>query len=421
MNTYHDLVRQIRNTSIRMDSTDDLDVLVEAVGDAQIVLLGEASHGTSEFYTLRMELSKKLIERKGFQFIGVEGDWPSCCSLNSYVKHMADAPESVRDALGAFNRWPTWMWANREVMELGEWLRGYNANRSEQERVGFYGLDMYSLWESLDEVVKFLEETNAPELFKAKRAFACFEPYSREGQTYGMAAAFLNETCEEEVVKLLTSLQERRFQGRPQSEAELSAELNAMVAVNAERYYRTMMRGGSDSWNVRDTHMVDALEHLMRFHGRGAKAILWEHNTHIGDARATDMAMDGMLNVGQLVRERYGRETCYAIGFGTHRGTVIAAREWGAAIQEMPVPEAIHNSWEDLMHRAGAYNQILMLGPRNPHFQTTVGHRAIGVVYHPEYERGNYVPSKMSERYDAFVFVDETKALQPLAVEKVLV
>ncbi|MBL0385996.1 erythromycin esterase family protein [Tumebacillus sp. ITR2] len=417
----HDIVEEIRNHSLRLDSHDDLDELVDAIGDAQIVMLGEASHGTSEFYSLRMELSKRLIERKGFNFIGVEGDWPSCYSLNQYVKNTSGAPGSVREAVGAFNRWPTWMWANQEVMELGKWMRGFNANRDESKRVGFYGLDMYSLWESMEEVLKYLEETNSPELFKAKRAFACFEPYSREGQTYGMAAAYLHETCEEEVVKLLTSLQERRFNGRVESEAELSAELNAMVAVNAERYYRSMVRGGNDSWNIRDTHMVEALNQLMRFHGTGAKAIIWEHNTHIGDARATDMASEGMVNVGQLVREQYGRENCYAIGFGTHRGTVIAAREWGAPLQVMPVPKAIHNSWEDLMHRAGAHNQILFLGPENPLFQTTVGHRAIGVVYYPEYERGNYVPSNMAERYDAFVYVDETKALRPVVVEEVVV
>ncbi|PWK13402.1 erythromycin esterase family protein [Tumebacillus permanentifrigoris] len=417
----HELIHEIRKASIRLDSHDDLDALVDAVGDAQIVLLGEASHGTSEFYSLRMELSKRLIERKGFSFLAVEGDWPSCYSLNRYVKNAPDAPATVRDAQQSFNRWPTWMWANRETAELAEWLRDFNTNRSEQERVGFYGLDMYSLWESMEAVIKYLEETNAPELIKAKRAFACFEPYSQEGQTYGMAATYLSETCEEEVVKLLTTLQERRFRDVPDQEAELSAELNALVAVNAERYYRSMVRGGNDSWNIRDTHMVDALNQLMKFHGQGAKAIIWEHNTHIGDARATDMAREGMVNVGQLVREQYGRENCYAIGFGTHRGTVIAAREWGAPLEVLPVPEALHNSWEDMMHRAGAHNQILFLGPENPYFQTTVGHRAIGVVYYPEYERGNYVPSNMAQRYDAFVYVDETHALEPMVVEEVIV
>ena len=269
-----------------------------------------------------------------------------------------------------------------------------------------------------------MEQTGSPEAEQARRAFECFEPYGRSEQTYGMSAAFLSESCEEEVVKLLLDLQSKRQSEHPESEAALSAELNALVAVDAERYYRSMVRGGPDSWNVRDRHMVECLNRLMKFHGPGSKAIIWEHNTHIGDARATDMAAEGMVNVGSLLREQEeeDRNRVYAIGFGTHRGTVIAGNAWGAPMEKMIVPPGVRNSWEDLMHRAGNHNQILLLGPDNPYFQMTLGHRAIGVVYHPEYEhRGNYVPSVMSERYDAFIYIEETNALEPLAVEHVVV
>jgi erythromycin esterase-like protein len=411
------IVEQIRKRAIRLDSSDDLDVIVRAIGDADLVLLGEASHGTSEFYTLRAELSKRLIREKGFSFIAVEGDWPSCYALNRYIKGYEGAAETPRDALRDFNRWPTWMWANREVTDLSQWLHEYNGQTREAGRkVGFYGLDVYSLWESMDEIIRHLEKTGARELEAAKEAFACFDPYSRDPQTYGVSAAFLSEGCEEEVLQLLRDLQAKRKRDDRDSEAALSDELNALVAVNAERYYRSMVRGGNDSWNVRDRHMVEALHRITAFHGTGAKAIVWEHNTHIGDARATDMAAEDMVNVGQLVREEYGMHRVYAVGFGTNRGTVIAAREWGGAIERMTVPIARPDSWEDLMHRANEHDQMLLFDGDNEVFDQVVGHRAIGVVYHPERERGNYVPSRMARRYDAFVYVEESNAVDPLVL-----
>jgi erythromycin esterase-like protein len=412
------IVEQIRKRAIRLDNSDDLDVMVRAIGDADLVLLGEASHGTSEFYTLRAELSKRLIREKGFSFIAVEGDWPSCYALNRYIKGYEGAAETPRDALRDFNRWPTWMWANREVTDLAQWLHEYNGQTREDGRtVGFYGLDVYSLWESMDEIIRHLEKTGARELEAAKEAFACFDPYSRDPQTYGVSAAFLSEGCEEEVLQLLRDLQAKRKRDDRDSEAALSDELNALVAVNAERYYRSMVRGGNDSWNVRDRHMVEALHRITTFHGTGAKAIVWEHNTHIGDARATDMAAEDMVNVGQLVREQYGIDRVYAVGFGTNRGTVIAAREWGGAIERMTVPIARTDSWEDLMHRANEHDQMLLFDRDNEAFDQVVGHRAIGVVYHPERERGNYVPSRMARRYDAFVYVEESNAVDPLVQE----
>ncbi|MDR6881514.1 erythromycin esterase-like protein [Bacillus sp. 3255] len=417
------IVEQIKQQSVRLESADDLDTLIEAIGDKKYVLLGEASHGTSEFYKLRTELSRKLIQDKGFTFIAVEGDWPSCYEVNRYVKHYKNAKPSARETLESFNRWPTWMWANEEVIELADWLKQHNADKPVNERVGFYGLDVYSLWESLAEIERYLQESGTPEqLDLARRAFACFDAYDEEGQNYGVSAAFYGESCQDEVVKLLQELHAKRVRYDEDSEAALSAELNALVAVNAEDYYRTMVRHDAESWNVRDRHMTEALRRLAEHHGPDAKVIVWEHNTHIGDARATDMLADGMVNVGQLVREAHGEADVFAIGFGTYRGTVLAAKAWGAPVATMQVPAAQPGSWEELMHRAGAYDQILLLRREDPVLgHEVLGHRAIGVVYRPAYERGNYVPSVMAQRYDAFVHVDESHALHPLTIEKVLV
>lgn len=411
------IVDEIKKRAMKLESADDLDAIVQAIGDADFVLLGEASHGTSEFYTLRAELSKRLIVEKGFSFIAVEGDWPSCYTLNRYIKQYENPAVNVREALGDFNRWPTWMWANNEVMNYAEWLYDFNKNKTYGRQVGFYGIDVYSLWESMDEILSHLKKTGSPELEAAQKAFDCFDPYKRDPQTYGVSAAFLSESCEEEVVKLLTDLQAKRKLSKGEDESVLSDELNALVAVNAERYYRSMVQGGSDSWNVRDRHMVEALNRIKAFHGPDAKAIVWEHNTHIGDARATDMEADGMVNVGQLLREQYGDNRVYIVGFGTHRGTVIAADQWGGEMQAMMVPEAQSGSWEDLLHKAGAFDKILLFDHDSEPFHVPVGHRAIGVVYNPRRERGNYVPSVMARRYDAFVYVDESKALAPLRQE----
>lgn len=423
MNMDELIVEQIKKQSVPLNSTDDLDVLIEAIGDKKYVLLGEATHGTSEFYKLRMELSRKLIETKGFSFIAVEGDWPSCYEVNRYVKQYKHAKSNSRAVMEGFNRWPTWMWANEEVGELMDWLKKHNEDKPMAQRVGFYGLDVYSLWESLEEIERYLQEIGTPEqLSLARKAFECFDSYDKEGQNYGVSAAFYGESCKDDVVKLLKELNVKRVRYDEDSEAALSAELNALVAVNAEDYYSTMVKHDAESWNVRDRHMVEALRRVALHHGSNAKVIVWEHNTHIGDARATDMMTEGMINVGQLMREAHGEADVCAIGFGTYRGTVIAAKSWGASMATMQVPAAQKSSWEELMHRAGAYNQILLLNKEDPLLgHEVLGHRAIGVVYHPTSERGNYVPSVMARRYDAFVHVDESHALRPLTIEKVLV
>ncbi|WP_379159946.1 erythromycin esterase family protein [Paenibacillus sp. sgz5001063] len=411
----HTLMQSIRKLAQPLDHAKAFDSLITEAGSASYVLLGEASHGTSEFYSVRAELTKRLITEKGFRFIAVEGDWPSCYTLNRYIKGYTDAAEDAQEALSDYTRWPTWMWANREIMELAEWLRSYNQERPDSEKVGFYGIDMYSLWESMDEILKYLTSKGSPDLEAAVHAFECFEPFDREGQSYGISASLYGEGCEEEVILLLSKLQDEWKQAGPADrENALSAELNAMTVQGAESYYRTMIRDDSDSWNIRDRHMVAALGKLMEFYGEGARAVVWEHNTHIGDARATDMAQDQMVNVGQILREKYGTAV-YAVGFGTYQGTVIAGRAWGAPAEVMQVPPALKNSWEELLHRDGAEDKLLLFSQGATVLdQKVIGHRAIGVVYHPERERGNYVPSVISKRYDAFIYLDHTHALSPV-------
>ncbi|HEY2378032.1 MAG TPA: erythromycin esterase family protein [Gemmatimonadaceae bacterium] len=425
------LAAELRQRAQPLRTAADLDPLLDRIGDAQYVLLGEASHGTSEYYTWRAELSKRLVREKGFSFIAVEGDWPDCYRVNRYAKSYPASGASARDVLHAFERWPTWMWANDEIVDLVEWLRRYNGQRrlSDDRKVGFYGLDVYSLWDSMRAVVDYLERIDPKLAAGAKRAYRCFEPYGEDEQEYARATYLVPTSCEDEAVSVLRSLRARpaEYDGDGR-EAQFNAEQNALVAKNAELYYRTMVRGGSQSWNVRDHHMVDTLDRLMTYHravNPDAKAIVWEHNTHIGDARFTNMATAGMVNVGQLVRQAHDGQGVVLVGLGSHRGSVIAGEEWGAPMERMRVPEARAGSWEDVMHNAVANSDdatgaaLLVFDDANdgglPGLDEPIAHRAIGVVYDPDHERwGNYVPTIVPRRYDAFIFVDETHALSPL-------
>lgn len=412
-----DIIEQIRQDSIPLQSPQDLQAILDAIGDAKIVLLGEASHGTSEFYTMRTELTKLLIDQKGFSFMAVEGDWPSSYNINRYIKQYSDAHQTTIEVMEQFKRWPAWMWANQEVVQLIEWLRDYNDNKSDQTKFGFYGLDMYSLWESMEEIIHYLKKSKASkaQLELAENAFSCFEPYGRDEQLYGFTSWAEETNCTDEVVKLLKEMQFKcQNDFGKDAESVLSAELNALVTVHAEQYYRSMIGGGPESWNIRDRHMTEALEKLMSFHGKEAKAIVWEHNTHIGDARATDMQRDGMINVGQLVRESYNKNDIFSVGFATGKGTVIAGTSWGAPAKIMKVPPAINNSWENLFHQANPTDQLIIFNSNQNSLKEVHGHRAIGVVYHPEAERGNYVPTRLSDRYDALIYLEETHALKPL-------
>jgi erythromycin esterase len=408
-----DLVEEFRRQARPLRDAADLDPLIDRIGDARYVLLGEATHGTSEFYTWRAAVSRRLIEEKGFSFIAVEGDWPDCYAVNQFVKGRGGG--SAYDVLHAFSRWPTWMWANREVVELVRWMAIRNERAANP--CGFYGLDVYSLWDSMNAVVDYLEQKD-PQLARgAKRAYACFDPYHDDAQEYARATAVVPTSCEDETVAILRELRSRASSLADDGpESYFNAEQNALVAQNAELYYRTMVRGGPASWNVRDQHMVETLERLMKHHGAESKAIVWEHNTHIGDARFTDMARSGMVNVGQLVRQRHEQEGVVLVGFGTHRGTVIAAQGWGESMERMQVPPAADGSYENALQAAGVGDSLILFGEKSQEAaREPRGHRAIGVVYDPRTEHwGNYVATILARRYDAFLYVEETAALDPL-------
>lgn len=395
----------------------DPDPLFERIGDATIVLLGEASHGTHEYYIWRAVISRYLIENKGFNIIGVEGDWPDCYRINRYIRNYSDSGNTSPGVLKKFKRWPAWMWANWEIAAFMDWLREHNRNKAHNRQVGFYGLDVYSLWESLQTIREYLQKNDPDALKTAEKAIRCFEPYGEEGAEYATSTRFVPETCEEEVIELLAKIRNRAAFYNTDPEAPFNTEQNAIAAVHAERYYRAMIAGGPESWNIRDRHMTETLERLVQSGRPDSKAIVWEHNTHIGDARATDMRHGGMVNVGQLAREMWGEENVVAVGFGSYKGSVIAGKSWGARMREMEVPPAREKSWEDLLHGAGPADKLIITDDLKeyPSLSTHIDHRAIGVVYHPERERfGNYVPSIIPKRYDAFIHIDETRALHPI-------
>lgn len=414
-----EVVNTIQKHTHPLNNEKDLKPLFDRIGDARIVMLGEASHGTHEYYTWRAHISKRLIEEKGFNFIALEGDWPDCYRLNRYVKGYEGDEKDAVDVLKDFNRWPTWMWANWEIVALAEWLKQHNIGLSVHKKTGIYGLDVYSLWESMESIMQYLEKTDPAAYYLAEEAFNCFEPYRKdEGRSYAEALNFVPKLCQKEVVNLLKEVRSRIPHYNSDFENVFSVEQNALVAVNAEKYYEAMLAGGANSWNVRDQHMANTLDRLLNFHGENSKAIIWEHNTHIGDARATNMPANGMYNLGQLVRVQHQNKGVVLVGFGSYEGTVLAGNGWGAPMKTMPVPAATKGSWEYFLHQAGAKNKLLIMANfknNDAMMKNYIGHRAIGVVYHPEHEhRGNYVPSILPSRYDAFIFLDQTKALHPL-------
>ncbi|RIV35892.1 erythromycin esterase family protein [Micromonospora radicis] len=398
----------------RLGAPSDLDPLLERARDARVVMIGEATHGSYDYYRIREQLTRRLIAECGFDFVAVEGDWPDCDRVHRSVVGAPDGAAQPQVALERFERWPTWMWANAEVARFCRWLREWNLEQAEASRVGFHGLDVYSLWESMQAIFDYLGEEDPASLEAAQDAYRCFEPYGKRVEEYGMASRFVSARCEQEVVRLLARTREVAATDGP---GAFAAWQNAEVVAGAERYYREMVAGGPGSWNVRDNHMADTLDRLLDRYGPGARGVVWAHNTHVGDARATDMAVDGMVNIGQLARERHGADQVVLVGFGSWRGTTIAAPRWGSPAEAMVVPPARAGSVEDLLHQLMPDRAVLVFGGSDqPGWVTdTLDHRAIGVVYDPSFESwGNYVPTQLGQRYDAFIWCDETTALHPL-------
>ncbi|MFN7944763.1 MAG: erythromycin esterase family protein [Blastocatellia bacterium] len=405
---------------------EDYDPLLEMIGDAHFVLLGEASHGTHEFYRERAQITKRLIQEKGFTAVAVEADWPDAYRINRFVRGLgsdADAEESLR----GFERFPQWMWRNADVLDFVGWLHNYNNSLGQYARkIGFYGLDLYSLFGSIEAVLHYLDKIDPEAAQRARFRYSCFDHYGEDSQAYGYAAGFdLTRSCEDEVVGQLKELQRRAAElasrdGRVAADEYFFAEQNARLVRNAEEYYRQMFRGRVSSWNLRDRHMAETL-HALAAHfesqGEQARIVVWEHNSHLGDARATEMGERGEWNVGQLARERYGRDAVL-IGFSTHSGTVTAASDWDGAAERKRVRPALRHSYELLFHETGVPRFLLVLRENEKlaaSLRTQRLERAIGVIYRPETERlSHYFHARLSDQFDAVLHFDETRAVEPL-------
>ncbi len=423
-------VPALRSAVAPLDEGDhDRQALLDLVGDASFVLLGEASHGTHEFYEARARMTRWLIEDKGFSAVAAEADWPDAYRVNRYVRGRSD-DATAEESLRGFERFPTWMWRNAVVLDFVGWLREHNdrAGTEEQAKTGFYGLDLYSLYRSIEEVITYLERIDPLAAARARERYSCFDHYRGEAQDYGMAAAFgAGASCEQEVIDQLVELHGQapeyaRRDGLIAEDDVFYLEQNARTVKDAEEYYRSMFGGRASSWNLRDQHMVDTLDalaiHLGRQRGAPAKVVVWAHNSHLGDARATEVAAQGQLNVGQLVRERHAGD-CRLVGFTTFTGTVTAADDWGGPAERKKVRPALRDSYERLFHGVDekAFSIAVAHAPptaaellRSPRLE-----RAIGVIYRPRTERqSHYFRARLADQFDALIHVDETRAVEPL-------
>jgi erythromycin esterase-like protein len=392
--------------------------LLDLVGDARLVLIGEASHGTHEHYATRAALTRRLISDHGFTAVAIEADFPDSDRVTRWVRGEGDDPDAAT-ALSGFTRFPQWMWRNTVMRDFVTWLRGFNQARG--TRVGVVGIDLYSLHSSAAEVIRYLEEHQPDRAAQARELYRCFDESGGDAQLYGQLALAGLASCEKEVVAQLVGLLRRRADLAPADpDAYFSAEMNARLVRGAEVYYRSMFQGRISSWNVRDRHMFEALEALLAHLGRQgpAKVVVWAHNSHLGDARFTEMGHAGELNLGQLVRERYG-DQALLVGQTTHHGTVAAADDWGGAVERMAVRPALDGSYEALLHQTGVPRFFLDLRGL-PDLQDARLERAIGVIYRPQTERmSHYFHASLPRQFDALLHHDVTRAVEPLELEGV--
>ena len=414
-----ELVRDLADAAESFASieTADLDPLLQRIGSARVVLLGEATHGTSEFYRMRERITRELIVRKGFRLVAIEADWPDAARVDHYIRHFQYPPSEWT----AFARFPTWMWRNTEVRDFVSWLRKYNGTAEQGERVAFHGLDLYSLYDSIRSVLNYLDEVDPKSAKVARERYGCLTPWQRDPATYGHAALTGSyPTCESDVTHALTDLlAKRRAYAEHDGERFLDAEQNARLVAHAERYYRIMYYGSRASWNLRDSHMFETLKNLLAFHGPDSKAVVWAHNSHVGNAAATEMAARGEHNIGQLCRKEFG-DKAYLVGFGTHSGTVAAASDWDGPMEIKKVRPALPNSYEQLCHATGLARFMLGLrgrgdlcGPKG--LGKARLERAIGVIYRPETElASHYFEANLPQQFDEYIWFDASHAVTPL-------
>ena len=417
-----DLTERLRAAAELLPSLEAADFAdaFERFGDARIVLLGEATHGTHEFYAARAAITRRLIERHGFNIVAVEGDWPDIARIDDYVRHNAPRPRKG----DPFARFPTWMWRNEEVLGFADWLRAHNAVLPEEQRATMRGLDVYSLGESIHAVIAYLDAHDPAAAAEARRSYGCLLPWQDEPQHYGRAVEYGRMAgCEDMVVAQLGELLLHRMDLIAEDgEAFFDAEQNARIVRAAEQYYRAMYRGSAASWNLRDRHMFDTLQRLM-VHREDARAVIWAHNSHVGDASATAMGWHGEFNIGELVRAGYG-DQAVLIGFGTDRGTVAAASDWGGEMHVMRVRPARDDSWEGAFRHAGYARSLTdWRGARRQDLVDALSQqlleRAIGVIYRPESElASHYFEAVLADQFDAYVWFEETRAVTPLGPER---
>ena len=419
-------INTIREKAVTLKGTADVaDEILAFCGDAKFVLIGEASHGTHEFYKYRAEITKRLIAEKGFTAVAVEADFPDAYRVNRYV-HGAGRDKTAEESLSDFRRFPLWMWRNADVLDFVGWLRAHNDNQNPPSKIGFYGLDLYSLHSSMRAVLDYLNKIDPEAAQRARYRYSCFDHFGEDAQHYGYAANYnLKNSCEKEVVNQLIELRRRAADymnrdGFIARDEYFFAEQNARLVKNAEEYYREMFRGRVSSWNLRDRYMAETLHALaahLETQGQAVKIVVWEHNSHLGDARATEMGKRGEWNVGQLVREKYGAGDTRLIGLTTHSGTVTAASNWDEAAQLKRVRPALENSYERLFHETGLPGFFLNLRDEETKeiLSKPLLERAIGVIYRPETERlSHYFASVLAEQFDGVIHFDETRAVEPL-------
>ena len=414
-----ELIREVAEPIQEIEGCD-LAPLVERVGNSRLVLIGEATHGTSEFYRMRAEITKHLITHRGFRFVAIEGDWPDAARVDAYVRRAAP-PDGQR--WEAFARFPTWMWRNREVLEFVEWLRAYNQGIDDpQQQVAFYGLDLYSIFTSIRAVLDYLDRADPQAAEIARVRYGCLTPWEGDPALYGrLAVGGRYRVCEDEAVATLKHLFKERLKYAQYDGADLmDAIQNARLVANAERYYRVMYYGSNESWNLRDQHMFDTLELLLGFHGPGSKAVVREHNSHLGDASATEMGAGGQTNVGQLCRARFG-SSAYLIGQGTDHGTVAATTNWDEPVEIMEVRPGYPDSYESLFHDSRVEAFMLPLrNPRKPDVRSELAvsrlERAIGVIYRRETElASHYFHALLARQFDEFIWFDRSRAVCPIS------
>jgi erythromycin esterase len=409
-----ELVSYFTSKAVPLNTSADLNAIIEESGSRQLVLLGEATHGTREFYHWRAEITKRLIAEKNFNFIAVEGDWATIYRLNKYVKGLENSMSSALEVLQTFHRWPVWMWSNTDILELAEWLKQHNDSLPAERKTGFYGMDVYGHWDAMDDLLAYSKENLSEKHYEIENLLNCFAGRRKDEWQYARAVADGKPSCETELQQVAEILYRHGENlDSTKEKAHFRAMQNALVIQNAENFYRLVLQNSTDSWNARVDHMWITVNQLLGFYGEDSKGIVWAHNSHVGDSRATSMRFFEQYNIGQLSRENLGEDNVFIAGFGTFRGKVNAGGEWGGRMKIMKIPKAQKRSLDYLLNKV-PHPQFFILFNRkdrnHPLLKEPLNHRAIGVVFNPA-EDGSYVPTLPAYRYDALLFIRETTGL----------